>query len=218
MPRIFWLICLLLVSLSTAAPNFIRSDGGLDMPQAKQAYKDGDFDKVRIGLESFLRQNKNAAREERIFAYKYLGVVYATQENGKAHSETYFHQLLDLSPNVEVAEMYVSKSVEDFFHQIKKNHQQRISYNEKYDEFGNLNAAPGGKGASNKDGTAASKSSTATTSSRSPQPVNRQQRVAAKRPVWPWILAGGAVAVGVTVYIISQKGSETKTTVVDVSK
>src|SRR3990172_3693566 len=94
MPRSAFLLAFLwLPLLCSAVP--------LDMAGIKAVYREGDLDAVRENLEHFLRKNGDSAtREERIFAYKYLGVVYAAQATARARAETYFSRALDLSPDL----------------------------------------------------------------------------------------------------------------------
>lgn len=188
-----------------SAKSGLTSDGRLDQPFLKKAYIDGDFDLLISIIEPYLRsQELRSSREERIFAYKYLSVVYAAEASTRSKAESYMFQLLQLAPNIELVDLYASEKVEALFSQVKKDFQARQDYSSRFDEYGNSISVT----ESDRD---ASK----------PAPAeHREKSPSRRRSKWIWLAAsGGAVAAGAVVAVLlfqnkggEQGGEETKVT------
>ncbi len=68
----------LFLALACHANAFgIREDGQIDQAAIRLGYKESEWDKVVETLEGYLRKkgDSRVSLEERIFAYKYLGVI-----------------------------------------------------------------------------------------------------------------------------------------------
>ena len=110
----------------------------LPFSKIKSHYREGEFEKIRVTLEDFLKKSgKTSAPKERIFAYKYLGVVYAAEPQGYPLAETYFYQLLKLAPNAHLSDMYVSTAIEDVFSRTQLRFRKENQDILEFDEFGN---------------------------------------------------------------------------------
>jgi tetratricopeptide (TPR) repeat protein len=187
--RILAVLVLLACSLGLSAP--------LSYSNIKSLYKEGELEKIRVSLEHFLKQSgKSGDIKDRIFAYKYLGVVYAAEPQGYPVAETYFYQLLKLAPNAHISDLYVSTAVADLFERTQERFRKEVRDNSEFDEFGNPRPAldPGSVGL--------------------PPPkrdsLNRPESRPLSRPdtrkppekeskirVWPWVVGGIAiVAIG----------------------
>ncbi|MEO6095591.1 MAG: hypothetical protein ABIW76_07895 [Fibrobacteria bacterium] len=96
------------------------------------------MEKIRVTLEDFLKKSgKDSETKERIFAYKYLGVIYAAEPQGYPLAETYFYQLLSLAPNAHISDLYASASVEDVFIRTRERFRNVNKDISEFDEFGN---------------------------------------------------------------------------------
>ncbi len=127
-------ILLLAVTGRAAVPP----SGKLDMKTIQVNFREGELDAAKTLLESFLRlQGGSATRDEKIFAYKYLGVIYAVDSASEPKAESYFYQLLHLAPNIELADMYVSKSIQGIFDKVKGEFLHTQEYRDHFDAFGN---------------------------------------------------------------------------------
>lgn len=132
-------IYLLLFAL-IVTPIFASNTGktDLDMKSVQSNFREGELEVVKNLLESFLKhQSTIATRDEKIFAYKYLGVIYASNASDKLKAESYFNQLLPLAPNIELADMYVSQNIQDIFDKVKKDYLHTQEYRSHFDAFGN---------------------------------------------------------------------------------
>ncbi len=137
------LLGLLLCSVVFAEKG-LRPDGSLDMSSLRVTFREGELDLVKNILESFLKnEGQTATKDEKIFAYKYLGVIYAANPAERAKAESYFSLLLPLAPNIELVDMYVSDDIQAVFDKVKSQYQHTQEYRAHFDAFGN--PLPGSK-------------------------------------------------------------------------
>jgi hypothetical protein len=189
---------------------------GFSPQTIKQLYKEGEFEKIRIQLETFLkRSDATASRDERILAYKYLGVVYASQPDGAPQAEAYFFRLLDLSPNVQLTELYVSSTVNGIFEKTQQRFIKERQSSSSVDEFGHPigHADPGDQG--NAMTRAASKNPGGETLADSRQPMRNEPRQNLRSDekgvkIWPWVLGAAVVGGGISLYVMSSNDNSNK--------
>jgi hypothetical protein len=135
-----WFISIILFQLpfNSYAAFGVAPDGHLDTKTLSNAYKESEFEPVRVSIERYLNQRgANATREEKIFAFKFLGVIYAADTLTRIRAESYFNRLLDLAPNIELIDMYVSPKIMEIFERIKNERRQTEAYKEHFDAYGN---------------------------------------------------------------------------------
>lgn len=131
------LILTVFLAVSAHAGFGLNPDGTLDTAAIRQAYIESDFDNIKALLETRATDKANPlSRDEKVFAYKYLGVLYAA-EIAKVRAENYFNRLLELSPQIELLDMYTSPSIQDMFLKVKNDFQARSDYARNYDALGN---------------------------------------------------------------------------------
>lgn len=131
--------CLLLLLKSVLhAGNFgFKFDGTLDKEAISQAYFEGDFDRVRFPLEVYReRFPASATREDSIFVYKYLSVIYAADSTTQHKAEYYMVQLIRLVPTIELVDLYISDNIHAIFKNVKKNYLEQQQYLREHDAFG----------------------------------------------------------------------------------
>jgi len=195
-----------------AATSFgIRPDGKLNQPEISRAYKESDWDQVQSVLETYLKRKTDSqiSDEEKVFAYKNLGVIYAADSVTHTRAESYFNRLLDIAPTAEIIDMYPSKKILAFFREVRNDHETQLSYNPKND----LNNR---KKPSNEAGPASitpmGNDTMSTRNERAPQPISKRQiKSKDNNGSWLWWAAGAAaVGAGVSVYVLSQKQPETR--------
>ena len=131
-------LALVIALLTTARAEFgLNLDGTLDTAAIRQAYIESDFDNIKTVLESRAADKTHPlSRDEKVFAFKYLGVLYAA-EIAKVRAESYFNRLLELSPQIELMDMYTSPAIQDIFLKVKNDFQARSDYAKNYDALGN---------------------------------------------------------------------------------
>lgn len=194
------------ISHSAPSPFGIRRDGKLDQPAISKAYKESDWDQVTTALEGYLRRHGDSkvSPEERIFAYKYLGVIYAADSLSRTKAESYFTRLLNLSPKVAIVDLFPSKRVNDLFREMKREHEERLQYTQEFDTYGReSDPVIGGKNRENSNANNAVKSDsmpTLASRERSPQPIparnTRETQIKSKSNAWVWWTVGIAAAAG----------------------
>lgn len=130
---------LLLITVSVAFGAFGRlPDGRLDQKSLRAAYMESEFKKVASALESFRKASPaSATKMDWVFAYKYLGVIYAADSTQSTRAEQNFNQLLTLSPNIELVDMYAPAKIQALFNEVKAEHRKRIEYESRFDPLGN---------------------------------------------------------------------------------
>ena len=207
--RVLALFLMLSSGMAAAAPFGLRKDGRLDIPALRNAYHESDFEKVSAVLESYLKRNApEATREERIFAYKYLGVIHAhmgfmhTEDRAsQARAESYFNQLVEMAPNIELVDMYVPSNIQQLFDRVKREFRSKQEYRRQFDEFGNPIPPP------------------SDTAVQQPSGKNRRQtaKIAAKpsRTWMYWTMGAFAVGAGVGFYVWLE--TRTRTEKIDVT-
>jgi tetratricopeptide (TPR) repeat protein len=199
----YWLVFSILTLL--AIISHVHAAPGFSPQSMKQLYKDGEFEKVRAQLESFLkRSDATASREDRILAYKYLGVVYASKQDGIPQAEAYFFRLFDLAPKVQLTELYVSSSVNDLFQKTRERFLSEKQTSSSIDEYGNP--------IENKNAGQVDPSDTVTKTKEPNRNSPRQTAVTEKKgpSIWPWMLGAVVVGGGIGLYVMSSEEPDAK--------
>jgi len=119
-----------------------KLDGTLDKTAISHSYFEGEFARIRPPLEMY-RQNfpKSATKDDSIFVYKYLSVIYASDSSTKAKAESYMVQLIKLMPTIELIDLYISDNIESIFKNVKEKYQHQQEYVTKHDEFGHAKSS-----------------------------------------------------------------------------
>jgi hypothetical protein len=126
--RVLLLILILLVQIASPAVAGLNADGTLDRAKISKAYFEGEFDLVVEALETFRKLQPNPVREDKIYAYKYLSVIYAAKPETRGKAESYMYQLLKIMPSIEIMDLYISDNIESIFNNVRMRfeHQQRV--------------------------------------------------------------------------------------------
>ncbi len=120
-----------------------KLDGTLDKEAISHAYFEGEFSRVLPPLEAY-RQSfpGNAKKEDSIFVYKYLSVIYAADPKTRQKAESYMVQLIKLMPTIELIDLYISDNIESIFKNVKQSYQQQQDYVHGHDEYGRSKKDP----------------------------------------------------------------------------
>jgi hypothetical protein len=201
------------------AGSFNSFAAELSFTRIKNLYNEGEFEKIRISLEDFLKKSgKSSEPKERIFAYKYLGVIYAAEPQGYPLAETYFYQLLKLAPNAHLSDMYVSTAIEEVFSRTQVRFRKENQDNLEFDEFGNPRKHQG----TGMDIVPAKRDTTRPIRPRKTDSLPPRQSSPQKQSsirAWPWLLGGGMVlAVGGYFWYSNQETPKKAPTVTDGGK
>jgi hypothetical protein len=205
-------ICVLAFSLLPArsAGLFgVTKDGRLDTKTISSAYNESEFEPVRVSVEKYLKQRGDAVtREEKIFAFKYLGVIYAADSSSRVRAESYFNRLLDLAPNIELIDMYVSPKIMEVFEGVKNERRRDEQYRSNFDAYGNpikpVNKTPSRDTVQQPANTKAG-----------PTTAKPELRKEESGHAWIWWTAGAAaLGAGVGLYILTtEQGPTTDRTI-----
>ncbi len=137
---LIWVICLTAVGFVFPAMALsrsgVKSNGSLDMQAVRQLYGESEFVKAREILEGYLKRSRTIALPESVFAFKYLGVIYAADSSTSVLSESYFNRALRLAPDLELVDMFVPAKILNFFEKVKMDVKRQQEYKSKFDELG----------------------------------------------------------------------------------
>lgn len=165
-------------TLAIAPPAFaafgFKLDGTLDKPAISKAYFESDFTRILPPLEAWRQGIADKTRDDSVFVFKYLSVVYAANPATKERSRSFMFQLLTLAPTIEILDMYASDEIERTFHTVKKEFKERKDYLSTYDSLGKKKPKP------------------------ATQPEATAQAKKSHPPKWVWWAVGG---VGVTAVV-----------------
>jgi hypothetical protein len=127
--RALILSLILLAQAAVSAVNGLNADNSLNRTKISSAYFEGDFPMVIEALETFRKVNPNPSTEDKIFVYKYLGVIYAYRHETMPKAESCLYQLIKLNPSIELVDLYISDSIEAVFEKVKARYekQQKVS-------------------------------------------------------------------------------------------
>jgi hypothetical protein len=103
-------------SMATAGSRYAPS---LDTAFIRKNYLEGEFSKVIDSLEAWRKAGSQGSHSDSVFAYRHLGIVYASYETARVRAESYLNLLLRLEPRTEVLDPYISDAVEDFWDKVK---------------------------------------------------------------------------------------------------
>lgn len=208
-------------TLVLAAELFLGGNGKLNQSALMKAYNDADWEQVTKTLESYLRKNGDykVEVEERLFAYKYLGVIYAADSTTQAKAESYFTRLLNLASDVEIVDLYASRRVNDLFREVKREHLERKAYEERLQGKTQPMARTSGAIPASEQGIGDSLNQFPKSSRPLRAPSSNQVEAAKKRHAWIWWTVGAAAVAGtgVGLYYLSQPDKEKVTEVTRVT-
>lgn len=128
-------IALIFPVMALARPG-INSNGSLDMQTVRQLYGESEFVKSREILEGFLKRSRVITMPESVFAFKYLGVIYAADSSTSVLAESYFNRALRLAPDLELVDMFVPAKILSLFDKVKRDVKHQQEYKSKFDELG----------------------------------------------------------------------------------
>ncbi len=113
------------------------SNGTLDKASISNDYFEGDFQKVLPPLENY-RTNfpQSATKEDSVFVFKYLSVIYCANPATKAKGESYMVALIRLMPAIELLDLYVSDNIQAIFKNVKTDYFAQQEYIHKHDQYG----------------------------------------------------------------------------------
>jgi hypothetical protein len=129
-------IALTLLVLPVHAAFGFKLDGTLDKTAISKSYFESDFARIRPPLEAWRTSLALKTRDDSIFVFKYLSVIYAADSTTKEKSKSFMFQLITLAPAIEIMDLYVSDQIELMFKSVKAQYQERQQYMNRHDMLG----------------------------------------------------------------------------------
>jgi len=91
----------------------------LDRNEILSLYMGGEFETLVALLENIRRERQLRDREDSVFIYKFLGVIYGANENTRRKAESFLYQMLKLDPREDLSALGVGDSVESIFDKVR---------------------------------------------------------------------------------------------------
>ncbi len=115
-----------------------KPDGTLDKEAISHAYFEGEFFRILPPLEAYRHSfPASSTKEDSIFVYKYLSVIYAADASTRNKGESCMVQLIKMKPTIELIDLYISDNIEAIFKNVKQSYEQRQKYTREHDLLGN---------------------------------------------------------------------------------
>lgn len=130
-------VFLILLPLSAFAAFGFKMDGSLDKEAISHAYFEGDFHRILPPLEAFRNSRAQKTKDDSIFVFKYLSVIYAADSSTRPKAESYMVQLVKMKPTIELIDLYISDNIEAIFTGVKENYLKQQQYIREHDLIGN---------------------------------------------------------------------------------
>lgn len=187
------------LALSAALPLLAADPDPAPLPKQRieAVYRNGDIDSVIFYLKQGREKPMFLDKSDSVLAFKYLGIIYATDKDKREKGRYYFNQMLRLDPGASITELLPGESARSIFKEVRE-------------EFFELNPAlvPRADGvpvtirtspapADDEPDPAALPPSTPLPA---PSPAVKERKPIS--PVW-WWLAGGAVVAGAAAVTIA---------------
>lgn len=120
-------LLVLLAASPALAVKGVNPDGSLDKPTVSKAYFEGEFWTVINALEAFRKSGYKMNRDDSIYTFKYLSVVYAAEPASRLKAESYMHQLLRMMPTIDLLDLYISDHIQSIFAKVKSDYEKLVS-------------------------------------------------------------------------------------------
>lgn len=109
---------------ATAITTSASAPARLDTTAMRKLYLEGDFDQAILILEAVLKEASNLSRQDSVFIFKHLGVMYAAKYDTREKGKYYMHQLLSVEPTVRILDMYASDMIYMIFKNIQDEYEE----------------------------------------------------------------------------------------------
>jgi hypothetical protein len=96
------------------------SQDNVDKNAIKELYYQGDFEPLISLLESMRSQRRIRDKEDSVFIFKYLGVLYGADTMTQRKAEAFLYQMLKLDPASGLEELMVSDQIVALFREVKQ--------------------------------------------------------------------------------------------------
>ncbi len=117
-PTIFAALSMLIL-FSESTLVLAKSDSVL-IDKVQNWYYNGHFGEIIQALEEYKRSGQMKTRDDSIFVYKYLGVIYGADSDEQKKGEAYLYSFLRLEPQSDLDDMHLSGPIQDLFDKVRQ--------------------------------------------------------------------------------------------------
>ncbi len=158
----------------------------------------GEFETLVALLENVRRERQLRDKEDSIFIYKFLGVIYGANENTRRKAESFLYQMLKLDATEDLSTLGVGDSVEAIFDRV------RVRFGRAHaDSLAALGIKSDPGMATNAPATSVAPATPNSTNNIQPNSVS-PQAAEPRRPIpkWAWIAGGGVATAAVVTTLV----------------
>ncbi len=112
----------------------VVEDSTINKQEVQELYHAGDFDKLIALLESVRHERVMRDREDSIFIYKYLGVVYGADMATRRKAEAFLYQMLKLDPKQDLVDLEVGDAILHMFREVRKRFDRTVQDTDSLEE------------------------------------------------------------------------------------
>ncbi len=182
-------------------------------------YLAGDFEALVALLENLRYEHRLHDREDSIFIFKYLGVIYGADEGTRKKAESFLYDLLKLDPNANLTDLGVGMNVENIFEKVRRRYEQNY-HDTTFDKQKQIILRQWAADSVRRDSVrralaahpeSANSAASSLAAAKTSPPGSTAAAPAAAEPerrnhTWMWVAAGGVVAVAVVGVIVAASG------------
>lgn len=105
---------------SAPAAKTTAKNASVDKQTVQDLYQGGEFEQLIALLENMRRERRLRDRDDSVFIYKYLGVVYGADMNTRRKAESFLYQMLKLDPSQDLEDLEVGDAILSMFRDVRK--------------------------------------------------------------------------------------------------
>jgi hypothetical protein len=131
MPRILINMNLLaaIAMVAMALPFTVAAQGSaesnarpaaLPKQRIESVYRNGDIDSVIFYLKQGREKPMFLDKSDSVLAFKYLGIIYATDKDRREKGRYYFNQMLRLDPGASITELLPGESARAIYKEVRE--------------------------------------------------------------------------------------------------
>lgn len=186
----------------TSAKPAAAATRPIDRNEVLSLYMSGEFETLVALLENIRHERQLRDREDSVFIFKFLGVIYGADDHTKRKAESFLYKMLELDPNQDLSSLGVGDSVEAIFERVRS-HFAKLgadtgSARSRPAQPATPVAAASGVKAAEPAAPAPSAGSATPVSAAEPVATSDRKRV----PTWMWAAGGGAAAAVVVGFLV----------------
>jgi hypothetical protein len=109
---------------TAAQEKKVEAKPTINKKEVNELYNAGEFDQIIALLETMRRERGLRDKDDSIFIYKYLGVVYGADMATRRKAESFLYQMLKLDPKQDLVDLEVGDAILNIFQEVRKRYER----------------------------------------------------------------------------------------------